>query len=595
MEKLQQIIQSLPSEPGVYQFFNARNELVYVGKAKNLRKRVVSYFSRDLENRKLQVLVSQITDIKFVVVGSEQEALLLENNLIKTNKPRYNVLLKDDKTFPWICIKKENFPRVFLTRNLIDDGSEYYGPYTSVMIVRTLLKLTAELYPLRNCSLDLSPKKIEQGKYTPCLEYHMGNCLAPCVSRQTEDDYNNSIRQVKKILKGNLSEVQAYLKDLMSSFSDKYQFEDAHKVKEKIEIIEKYKSKSVVVNPDISDVDVFSCVEKDNSVFVNYLKVVDGAIIQVHNMELRRKLDEPKEELMMMAVADVRDKLKSQAKEIILPFHPDEEWDRICFTVPKIGDKLRLLELSERNARIYSLEKGRSETKIKVKGKDALLVRMKNELNLKEIPHFMECFDNSNLQGTNPVASCVVFKDAKPYKSEYRHFNIKTVEGPDDFASMEEIIFRRYSRLLEENRELPQLIVIDGGKGQLNAAFSSLKKLGIEEKIDIISIAKRLEEIYKVNDPVPLYIDKNSTTLKVIQNIRNEAHRFGIAFHRDKRSKEMIVSWLDSIDGIGEKTKEQLMKKFKSVENLKQAELQEIEKVIGKSKAVMIVEQLKQL
>jgi excinuclease ABC subunit C len=593
LTKIQNIIQSLPTEPGVYQFFNSKNELVYVGKAKNLRKRVVSYFSRELENRKLQVLVSQIADIKFVIVENEQEALLLENNLIKKNKPRYNVLLKDDKTFPWICIKNERFPRVFITRNYIDDGSEYFGPYTSVIIVRTLLNLVAELYPLRNCNLDLSDNKIKLGKYTPCLEFHMGNCLAPCVSKQTEEDYDNNIKLIRKILKGNISGVLTYLKDLMNSYSVEYKYEDAQKVKERISIIEKYRNKSVVVNPDINDVDVFSCVEKDNSLFVNYLKVIDGAIVQVHNLELRKKLDEPKEELLQMAIAEIRDKLKSEAREIIIPFDIDADWEKIFFTIPKIGDKLKLLELSERNARIFAIDKGRSETKIKVKGVEALLVQMKNELHLKEIPRLIECFDNSNLQGSNPVASCVVFKNAKPLKSEYRHFNIKTVLGPNDYASMEEIIFRRYKHLLEEDKQLPQLIVIDGGKGQLNAALNSLHKLEIADKIDVISIAKKLEEIYVVNDPVPLYIDKNSSTLKVIQHIRNEAHRFGVTFHRNKRSKDMLTSELDMIQGIGEKTKELLLKKYKSIENIKALYKEELEKIAGKAKAAMIVEHFK--
>lgn len=593
MDKLKKIIESIPEVPGVYQFFNSKEELIYVGKAKNLKKRVSSYFVKTPENKKVQVLVSQILNIKYVVVNSEHEAFLLENNLIKNYKPRYNIQLKDDKTFPWVCIKNEPFPRVFLTRTFVDDGSEYFGPYTSVKIVRTLLTLIADLYPLRICRLDLSPAKIRQGKYTPCLEYHMNRCLAPCIGRQSEEDYAANIRQIKKILKGNLSEVVNHLKELMYSLSGQYRFEEAQKVKEKIELLERYRSKAVVVNPSIGEVDVFSCVEQDSLVVVNYLKVTDGAVVQIHTLELRRKLDEPLADILLMAIVEIRKKLKSEAAEIIVPFDVDARWDNVRFTVPKAGDKWRLLELSHRNAMMYAMEKARGETLIKNKGTEALLLRMKEELKLKELPRRIECFDNSNLQGTNPVAACVVFKNARPLKSEYRHFNVKTVAGPDDYATMEEIVYRRYKRQLDEQHELPQLVVIDGGKGQLNAALNALKKLALEEKIRVISIAKKLEEIYVPGDPLPLFLDKKSPTLKVIQHLRDEAHRFGITFHKMKRLDSMFDSELNKIKGIGPETVRKLLLHFKSVENIKSASALEVEKVIGKKKMQILLEHFK--
>ena len=592
--QIKDTLKKLPDNPGVYQFYDKTGKVIYVGKAKNLKKRVSSYFQKEHDNRKLEVLVSKIEEIRYIVVGSEQEALLLENNLIKKYQLHYNVLLKDDKSFPWICIKDEPFPRIFLTRHYIQDGSIYYGPYTSAYMIRVLLNLIKDLFPLRTCGLDLSEKKISAGKYTACLEYHIGNCKAPCISKQSLDEYSENVSQIRNILKGNISTVLTYLKDLMSSYAAQYKFEDAQSIKEKIELIEKYRSKSIIVSTSIHDVDVFSYVEKETVSFVNYIKVLDGAIVQVHTVELRKKLDEPKEEMMMLAIADVRQKLQSHSKEILVPFELDLDLDGVEINVPRIGDKKKLLDLSERNAKHYAHEVFVSETKIREasKGSD-ILEQMKKDLRLNSIPVFMECFDNSNIQGTDPVASCVVFKNAKPFKSEYKHFNIKTVEGPDDFATMEEVIYRRYKRLLDEDKRMPDLVVIDGGKGQLSAAMKSLEKLGLNGQINIIGIAKRLEEIFIPGDPVSLYIDKNSPTLKVIQHIRNEAHRFGVEFHRLKRSQSMISTEFDNIKGVGEKTLQVLIKNFSSLENLRHQSFESIAELVGEKKAQLLVEYLK--
>lgn len=590
-EYLKNLLYHLPNSPGVYQFFNQDGKIIYIGKAKNLKKRVSSYFNRDYDNNKVRVLVSKIHDIKYTVVETESDALLLENNLIKKFQPRYNILLKDDKTFPWIVIKKERFPKVFYTRNYIKDGSEYFGPYTSTIMVKTLLSLVRKLYPLRNCSLDLTEERIRAKKYKTCLEFHIGNCKAPCIGMFEEHTYNENINSIRNILKGNLSDVKRYLNELMDNYAKELDFENAALIKEKIDIISNFQSKSTVVNSSINNVDVYSIVEREDDICVNFLRVASGAIIQVHSLEIKRKLDENLEEILSYAITGIREKMFSNSQEIIVPFLPDVQLPGLKYQVPKAGDKLKLLELSERNARLFLLERLKMNAeianKLKVR-KEGVLDKMKIELNLCNIPYHIECFDNSNLQGTNPVASCVVFKNGRPAASEYRHFNVKTVVGPDDFASMREIVYRRYRRVLDENGKLPDLIVIDGGKGQLGAALESLKQLQIEDKVQIIGIAKRLEEIFSPGDPVPLYVDKNSTSLKIIQHIRNEAHRFGITFHRLKRSNELGNSVLDQIKGIGDKTKEALFVKFKSIENIKNANLESLAEIIGEKKAVVV-------
>jgi excinuclease ABC subunit C len=591
-EKFKPILSVLPDSPGVYQFFNSQNEIIYVGKAKNLKKRVSSYFNKEhYENNKLKVLVRKIEHIEYVVVQTESDALLLENNLIKKYNPRYNVLLKDDKTYPWICIKKEPFPRVFYTRNVINDGSKYFGPYTSVYMVKIMLDLITKLYPLRNCTLNLAAENIKKSKYKPCLEYHIGNCLAPCIQLQTEEDYNKSIENISKILKGNIREVILYLNNLMNVSAVEFKFEEAQVIKDKIEILEKYKSKSTVVSASLNNVDVFNILDDSNFAYVNYLKLIEGRIVQAHTLEIKKKLDEKVEDLLIMAIVEIRNRLFSTSKEIItsLPI----ELENIKITVPVRGDKKSLLELSERNLKYYRLEKQKRTEKKKEKhsGKRLLEV-IKKDLNLSVLPEHIECFDNSNIQGTNPVAACVVFRNAKPNTKEYRHYNIKTVTGPDDYASMEEVVYRRYKRLLDENKSLPQLIVIDGGKGQLNAALKSLEKLKIKDNVTIIGIAKRLEEIFYANDPIPLYLDKNSESLKVIQHARNEAHRFGIKFHRDKRSGNFIKSELDDIPGIGPKTIDILLTKFKSIKKIRSLSLDEISSEIGNTKAKLLMSYL---
>jgi excinuclease ABC subunit C len=569
---------------------NASGEIIYVGKAINLKKRVSSYFHKNHhENRKLFLLVKQICDIRYIVVNSEQDALLLENNLIKELQPRYNFLLKDDKSFPWICIKNETFPRVFSTRNLVRDGSLYFGPYTSATMVRTLLELIRQLFPVRTCSLNLNEDAIAAGKYKICLEFHLGNCLGPCEGRYELAAYNENIERVKDILKGNLSQVSAFLYAQMQGFAEQFRFEEANSVKQKISILEKFQSKSTIVNPSIKNVDVFSIYREEDLAVINYLKVVDGAVLLAHSVELSIKLDESNEELLSFAILELRNRFSSESCEIIVPFPLEFHISGLTFTIPRIGDKKKLLELSERNAKFYLLNiKKRKEEYTKETPSNKILEKMQKDLHLNELPVFIECFDNSNIQGTNPVAACVVFKNAKPFKSEYRHFNVKTVVGPDDFSSMEEIVYRRYSRLLDEGKPLPQLIVIDGGKGQLGAAVNSLKKLDIYGRMGIIGIAKKLEEIYFPGDSVPVYLEKNSGTLKVIQQIRDEAHRFGITFHRQKRSSSMIKSELETIPGLGEKTITLLLKEFKSINGLKGADKEALTKLVGTRKAIMI-------
>ncbi|MDC6365334.1 MULTISPECIES: excinuclease ABC subunit UvrC [Flavobacteriaceae] len=581
-------ISTLPNSPGVYQFYDDDEKILYVGKAKNLKKRVSSYFNKKQEYGKTRVLVKKIRSIKHIVVSTESDALLLENNLIKKLQPRYNVMLRDDKSYPWICIKNERFPRVFPTRKLIKDGSEYFGPYTSMKTVRTLLDLIKGLYPLRTCNYDLSEEKIAAGKYKVCLEYHLGNCLGPCEGLQTEDEYHGQIEDIRQIIKGNFKGSLQSFRIKMKELASNMEFEKAQRVKDKIEILENYHAKSTVVNPKINNVDVFTIISDETHGYVNFLQLSHGSIIRSHTMEIKKKLEETDEELLQLALTEIRQRFKSLSKEIYLPFPVMVEED-VKITLPKLGDKKRLLELSERNARFYRQDRLKQ---IKITDPDRhakrLMAQMKADLRLSEEPTHIECFDNSNIQGSNPVAACVVFKNGKPSKKDYRHFNIKTVEGPDDFASMEEVIFRRYRRLLNEEEPLPQLIVIDGGKGQLSSALKSLDILGLRGKIAIVGIAKRLEEIYFPEDPVPLYLDKRSETLKVIQQLRNEAHRFGITHHRNKRSKGAINSELESIEGIGEKTAEQLLKNFKSVKRIKEATIESLAESVGMAKAKKI-------
>lgn len=581
-------INVLPNDPGVYQFYDAEGKILYVGKAKNLKKRVSSYFNKKQEYGKTRVLVKKIREIRHIVVPTESDALLLENNLIKKLQPRYNVLLKDDKSYPWICIKNERFPRVFPTRKLIKDGSEYFGPYTSMKTVRTLLDLVKSLYPLRTCNYDLSKDKIEAGKYKVCLEYHLGNCLGPCEGFQSEASYHGQIEDIRQIIKGNFKDSLHSFKKQMKALAEQMEFEKAQRIKDKIDILENYQAKSTVVNPKINNVDVFSIISDETYAYINFLQLSHGSIVRSHTMEIKKKLDESDEELLQLAIIEIRQRFQSQSREIYLPF-PVEVEETIKVTLPKLGDKRQILELSERNARFYRQDKLKQ---IKIVDPDRhvkrIMAQMKADLRLSEEPRHIECFDNSNIQGSNPVAACVVFKDGKPSKKDYRHFNIKTVEGPDDFASMQEVVYRRYKRLLNEDEPLPQLIVIDGGKGQLSSALKSLEALDLRGKIAIIGIAKRLEEIYFPGDSVPLYLDKRSETLKIIQQLRNEAHRFGITHHRNKRSKGAINSELENIEGVGKKTAEQLLKSFKSVKRIKEASIETLAETVGKSKAEKI-------
>jgi excinuclease ABC subunit C len=581
-------IKTLPSSPGVYQYFDKEEKLIYVGKAKNLKKRVSSYFTKTHDSGKTRVLVKNINTVKHIVVNTETDALLLENNLIKKYKPKYNVLLKDDKTYPWICIKKERFPRVFMTRRVIKDGSEYYGPYTSVRTIKALLELIKELYTLRTCKYDLSREKINTGKYKVCLEYHLGNCLGPCEALETEAHYNNSIKEIRNIIKGNFKESLERLNALMMSFAEKMEFEKAQRIKEKLDRLSNYQAKSTIVNPSINNVDVFSIISDKTHGYANFIKISNGSIIQSHTTEIKKKLEESDKELLELFIFEIRQRYNSTSPEIYVPFQVSIGED-VKVTIPKVGDKKRIVELSERNAKYYKLEQLKQ---IKIVDPDRhvkrIMAQMKADLRLKEEPRHIECFDNSNIQGTNPVAACVVFRDGKPSKKEYRHYNIKTVVGPDDFASMEEVVFRRYKRLLTEGESLPQLIIVDGGKGQLSSAVKSLEILGLRGKIAIIGIAKRLEEIYYPDDPIPLYLDKKSETLKITQFLRNEAHRFGITFHRNKRSKSAIQSELEQIPDVGKQTITTLLRKFKSAKRVKEANIDELKAVIGNARALKV-------
>jgi excinuclease ABC subunit C len=590
-DTLRNIVSNLPDSPGVYQYFNAEQQLLYVGKAKSLKKRVNSYFNKQHDTARIAVMVRQIADIKTIVLETEYDALLLENNLIKKLQPKYNVNLKDDKTYPWIVVKKEDFPRVFYTRRHIRDGSTYFGPYASVVMIHTLLDLIRQLYKLRTCNLQLSPENIARNKFRLCLEYHIGNCKGPCTGLQTKEDYDETIDEIRDILKGNINSVIRHLEERMKTHAARFEFEAAQVFKEKIEILEKYKGKSVIVNASIHNVDVFGLIDDKNTAYVNYMKVMNGSVIQSHTLELKKKLDEKPEELIALAIAELRQRYNSTSKEILVTVAPEEEIPGAECIVPKIGDKKKLLELSEKNARYYMKDKLDQADKLNPEHRiERLMEQMQRDLRLPVKPYHIECFDNSNFQGDYAVAAMSVFKNGRASKSDYRHFNIKTVEGPNDFASMEEVIYRRYSRLLEEEQPLPQLIVIDGGKGQLSAALNSLEKLNLRGKISIIGIAKKLEEIFYPGDPLPLYLDKKSETLRIIQQLRDEVHRFGITHHRNKRSKGVIKTGLSDIKGIGEATAEALLRHFRSVKKIKEAQPDELIAVVGTAKGKLVYE-----
>jgi len=581
-------VKTLPNEPGVYQYFDKNEVIIYIGKAKNLKKRVSSYFSKTHDNGKTKVLVTKIASIKHIVVETETDALLLENNLIKKHKPRYNILLKDDKTYPWICIKKERFPRIFMTRRVLKDGSEYFGPFTSIRTVRVLLDLIKELYPLRTCTYDLSPQNVNEGKYKVCLEYHLKNCKGPCEGLETAKNYDNAIVEIRNIIKGNFKESLEKFQDMMLVFAEKMEFEEAQKIKDKLHLLGNYQSKSTIINPSINNVDVFSIISDETHGYANFLKIANGAIIQSHTTEIKKKLDETDTELLALFIVEIRQRFNSISPEIYVPFSVDLG-GIVKVTIPKLGDKKRIVELSERNAKYYRQEQFK-QTQIVDPERHVkrIMGQMKKDLRLHVEPRHIECFDNSNIQGTHPVAACVVFRDGKPSKKEYRHYNIKTVVGPDDFGSMEEVVYRRYKRLLEEKQTLPQLIIVDGGKGQLSSGLKALEDLGLRGKIAIIGIAKRLEEIYYPEDPIPLYLDKKSETLKITQYLRNEAHRFGITFHRNKRSKTAIKSELEQIPDVGAQTITTLLRKFKSAKRVKEASLEDLKTEIGHSRAMKV-------
>jgi excinuclease ABC subunit C len=580
-----EIISSLPDKPGIYQFLDAAGTILYVGKARSLKKRVASYFSGN-QSGKTNVLLKKTNHIRHIVVDTESDALLLENNLIKKHQPRYNILLKDDKTFPWICVKNEPFPRVFSTRNVYRDGSFYYGPYTSALMVKTLITLIRQLFQLRTCTLNLIPENINAGKFKVCLEFHIGNCRAPCIGLQNQTEYSEVITQIRDILKGNISGVMEHLREMMLRYSEDLRFEEAQKIKDKIDMLSKYRSRSTIVSATIKDVDVFGYAEEGGIAYINYMKVYHGAVIQAFNLEIRSRIDEDKESLLALGITEIRQRVNSDSAEIIVPFVPDMTPEKTKCIVPEIGDKRKLLDLALRNAIYYKLEQRKKKNEKSTESRTGKsLEKVKNDLHMPELPVHIECFDNSNIMGTSPVAACVVFRNGKPAKKDYRHFNIKSVSGPDDFSSMEEIVFRRYKRMIEENASLPQLVIIDGGKGQLSSAMASIEKLNLRNRITLIGIAKKLEEIYFPGDSVPIYLDKNSYSLKLIQQLRNEAHRFGINFHRGKRSAEMTRSILDEINGIGPKTKEILLKHFDSIDDIRKCDEDQLKKVVGIAKA----------
>lgn len=585
-DHIKELLSQIPNSPGIYRFQDEADKVLYVGKAKNLKKRTSSYFNKKHESARLNMLVRKIRNIEVTLVSSEQEALLLENSMIKKLQPKYNVLLKDDKSYPFICIKNERFPRVFLTRQYINDGSVYLGPYTSVKSAKALLEMLRNIFQLRTCTLDLQEEKIHANKFKVCLEYHIKNCAGPCEALQTEAAYNESIEHIKRILRGQSNMVLDELKARMKAYAEAYEFERANDMKQRVEVLTNYNARTAIVNPSITDVDVFSIAEAEDHAFINYFKIVNGSIIQTKSLELKKQLDETTEDLLLIAITEIREQLKSRTKEIYLPFEMDVPLEGVKVTVPQIGDKKRLMELSYKNAMFLKSKFLESrEAKAQKKNITFILEQMKEDLRLTEQPKHIECFDNSNFQGSQPVASMVVFKDAKPSKKDYRHYNVKTVEGPDDFASMREIVGRRYRRLLDEGGPLPQLIVIDGGKGQLSAAVQALKDVGAFGKVAIVSIAKKLEEIYYPGDPVPLHISKRSQTLKVIQQLRNEAHRFAITFHRSKRDNATLRTGLTDIKGIGEKVSEKLLQHFRSEQKIRQASLRELASIIGQAKA----------
>ena len=581
----------MPSEPGVYRYYDKKGEILYVGKAKNLKNRVLSYFNKSQIGYKTRMMVSKIVRLETTVVNSEYDALLLENNLIKEYQPFYNILLKDDKSYPWICIKKEPFPRIFLTRNVIKDGSEYYGPYAKVKQAKTLIEVIKNIYKLRTCSLNLAPEKIEEGKYKVCLEYHIKNCSGPCEGLESEEEYAQKLNAIRGIIKGEFKVAREYLEAEMYNYAAKLEFENAQQSKEKLQILENYQTHTTIVSSNINDVDVFGIISDEAAAYVNYFKIKNGSIIQSYTTEIKKMLDETDEEILEEALIEIRNKFNSTSTEIFLPFHLNIEIPHVKLIVPKLGDKKRIVELSEKNAMEYRVEKLKQVQIVDPeRHTNRIMAEMKKLLRLPEEPRHIEGFDNSNIQGTNPVSACVVFKDGKPSKADYRIFHVKTVEGPNDFATMEEVIYRRYSRLLDEGEPLPQLILIDGGKGQLSSAVKSLKLLGLYGKISIIGIAKRLEEIFFPEDPVPLYLDKKSETLKVLQRVRDESHRFGVKHHRTRRKNSTIKSELEEIPGVGEKTIQQLLSKLKSVKRIKEASLETLEEILGKSKAKAVWE-----
>jgi excinuclease ABC subunit C len=592
--EIENTLKIIPHSPGCYQFLDENGKVIYVGKAKDLKRRVSSYFNKFQDNPKTRVLVKNIRQIKYIVVNSEEESFLLENNLIKQLKPRYNVMLKDDKTYPSIVVKNEYFPRVYKTRNIVRDGSKYFGPYTSVMSINALIDIFRKVYHVRTCRLNLTPENIAAGKFKVCLEYHIKRCQGPCEGYQSLEDYNKNIEEIVEILKGNVGIVEKQLQSKMQQYAEELRFEEAQALKEKYLLIQNFREKSQVVSNLNYNLDVFGYDEDENSAFINYLHVVNGAVVQAYTFEYRKKLDETREELLGLGIVEMRQRFGSESKEIIVPFLPDLALTNVEFTIPQRGDKKKLLELSDKNVKQYKLDKLKKAEMLNPDQRATrILTTVQKDLHLKEIPWHIECFDNSNIQGTNPVASCVVFKKAKPSKKDYRHFNVKTVVGPDDFASMREIVERRYSRALNEGSPLPQLIVIDGGKGQLHAAVDSLQKIGLYGKIAVIGIAKRLEEIYFPEDPIPLYLDKNSETLKLIQQLRDEAHRFGITFHRQKRSKSQLTSEFDNIKGVGTETRKKLLTHFKSIKRLKEADEKEIIEVVGESKGKIVIDHFK--
>ena len=583
-------LKNIPHKPGVYQYWDADNELIYIGKAKDLRNRVTSYFNKDTNvNAKTKVLVSKIRNITFTIVDTEVDAWLLENSMIKKHQPRYNVMLKDDKTYPWIIIKNENFPRIFWTRRIVRDGSKYLGPYASVSMMHAILDLIKETYPLRTCSLNLTRQNIDAGKFKVCLEYQLGNCKGPCQNYQTEDDYEHNIEEITNILNGKIGAVLRNLKMDIDAAVSSLNFEAAHKLKRKADLLENYQSKSTVVNSSITDVDVFNIASDEKYAFVNFLKVMNGTIIQTQTIELKKRLDESDQELLTLAISEFRSRYNSKSKEVIVPFPPDVDDGLIKFTVPKLGEKKKLLDLSHKNVLFFKKERIDQYEKLNPDIRtDRLLTTMMKDLRMNQLPRHIECFDNSNFQGKYPVSAIVVFKDGKPSKKDYRHFNVKTVEGPNDFATMEEAVFRRYRRMLDEGTELPQLIIIDGGKGQLSSAIKSLKLLGIDKQVTVIGIAKRLEELYYPGDQYPLYLDKKSETLKIIQQLRDEAHRFGITFHRKKRDKGTLVTELELIEGIGKTSAEKLLNHFRSVKKIREATVEDLQEVVNTKQAAAI-------